>query len=91
MPSIYRLAPKSMYMKQVIFHEGVLRSVDFLTKKLDYLAISGDVQPRSDAQIIVVPMELVTTVHIPDTYKKHTIRADWDGFIGCGGCASFLP
>jgi hypothetical protein len=46
-----------------------------LTKKLDYLAISGDTQPRPDAQIMVVPMERVPTVQIPDNYKKQTIKS----------------
>jgi energy-converting hydrogenase Eha subunit C len=57
------------------FSRGSTPVIDFLTKKLDYLAISGDTQPRPDAQIMVVPMERVPTVQIPDNYKKQTIKS----------------
>ncbi len=57
------------------FSRGSTPVIDFLTKKLDYLAISGDVQPRPDAQIMVAPMDRVADAHIPDNYKKITITS----------------
>jgi hypothetical protein len=74
------------------FSRGSTPVIDFLTKKLDYVAISGDGQPRSNAQIIVAPMELVATAHIPDTYKKQTIKAlDGTELLIVGVAPSFLP
>lgn len=57
------------------FSRGSTPVIDFLTKKLDYLAISGDVQPRADVQVMVAPMERVADAHFPDNYKKFTIKA----------------
>jgi|GEM_PF-6974561 len=74
------------------FSRGSTPVIDFLTKKLDYLAISGDTQPRPDAQLLFVPMERVPNVHIPDTYKKQIIKSiNGDDLIVVGIAPTFLP
>jgi hypothetical protein len=57
------------------FSRGTTPIVDFLTKKLDYLSVYGETQPRPDAQVIVAPMERASEMHIPAGYQKQTIKA----------------
>jgi len=74
------------------FSRGSTPVIDFLTKKLDYLAISGDVQPRPDAQIMVAPMDRVADAHIPDNYKKITITSiNGSDLLLVGIAPSFIP
>ena len=66
--------------------------IDFLTKKLDYLSVYGDAKPRPDAQVMVAPMERVADAHIPDNYKKFTIKAmDGSDLLVVGIAPSFIP
>lgn len=66
--------------------------IDFLTKKTDYLAITGDVQPRADVQIMVIPIELVPTISIPATFTQTTIKAiNGTDLLVLGIAPSFLP
>lgn len=41
----------------------------FLTKHLDYLAITEGVAPRSDAQVLAIPTVRLADVQIPDGYR----------------------
>jgi hypothetical protein len=74
------------------FSRGSTPVIDFLTKKLDYLAISGDTQPRPDAQFMFVPMERVQSVPIPDNYKKLIIKSiNGEDLIVVGIAPTFVP
>ena len=57
------------------FSRGTTPVVDFLTKKLDYLSVYGETQPRPDAQVVVAPMERAPEMQIPAGYQKQTIKA----------------
>ena len=74
------------------FSRGSTPVIDFLTKKLDYLSVYGDAKPRPDAQVMVAPMERVADAHIPDNYKKFTIKAmDGSDLLVVGIAPSFIP
>ena len=74
------------------FSRGSTPVIDFLTKKLDYLAVSGDIQPRPDAQIMVAPIDRVADAHIPDNYKKITIKSiNGNDLLLVGIAPSFIP
>ena len=57
------------------FSRGSTPVIDFLTKKLDYLSVYGEAQPRPDAQVMVAPMERAPEMQIPADYQKQTIKA----------------
>lgn len=57
------------------FSRGTTPVIDFLTKKLDYLSVSGEALPRPDVQVMVAPMERAPEMQVPDNFAKSTIKA----------------
>jgi 4-amino-4-deoxy-L-arabinose transferase-like glycosyltransferase len=50
-------------------NRGASGVVPFLTKHLDYLAITEGIAPRSDAQVLVIPTARLEQVQIPEGYR----------------------